>query len=221
MDDRWRWAEEIWTRSFAPVERLGLTLQRVDQAAYWKIHEAEMRHHFPPEVFFDMAGLRSEAEKSGIERLDATSGAAPLKDFCVARDGDALAATFCGHQHLRGSYRMWHTHVHPDYRRRGIYRAILAATIAYTGELGFDSIVSDHAPGNNPVLIAKLGAGFRVTGLEVDPMVGLSVNLTYFHNPDHLAVYEFRCGLATINDRIIARGAGAMELLRKQLGGEE
>lgn len=219
MDERWKWAEEIWWRSFEPLEGLGLSLERVDHDAYWRINDEELARHFPPEVFIRTSGLRSDAEVAGQARLEESREAHPLADFCVAREGERIAATFCGQQHVRGSYRMWHSHVHPDFRRRGIYRAVLAATIAYTRELGFDTIVSDHAPSNNPILLAKLGAGFRITGLEVEPRVGLSINLTYFHNQDQLAVYEFRCGLATLNERIVSRGFGGMPLLRRQLGG--
>lgn len=207
----------MWARSFAPIEAAGFRLQVVDSAEYWRVHEAELRPHFPPEAFINTFALRTESAVAGQAKLAAARADQPLRTMCIVRDGDAVAGTFSGERKTDNVYRMWHTNIHPDYRRRGLYRMILAGTIAYTAELGFDEIVSEHAPGNNPVLIAKLGAGFRITGVSVEPMVGLSVNLTYFHNPEHLAAYEFRCGLATLTPRILANGSGAMEQLIEQM----
>jgi GNAT superfamily N-acetyltransferase len=134
----------------------------------------------------------------------------------VLRDGDRIAAMFMGEQYSNDTYRMGHTNVHPDYRRRGIYRRILTGVIGYTAALGFDRIKSEHALCNNPVLIAKLTAGFRIVGMDIEPRVGPSILLAYFHNADHLAAYEFRCGLATMNQRILAHGSGAMDQLAEQ-----
>jgi GNAT superfamily N-acetyltransferase len=216
MSDRWQWAKETWERSFEPLRARGFELERVDHDTYWRVHESELRAHFPPEVFINLAALRGDESRSKLALLTELRDETPLRDFCIVRDGDAVVATFAGYHNAGAGYRQWHSHVHPDYRRRGIYREIVTGTIAYTGALGFDTIESEHAPGNNPVLLAKLGAGFRITALEVEPMVGLSVKLTYFHNPDHLAVYEYRCGLATLTPRIIAAGGGAMPRLRQQ-----
>ncbi len=216
MDSNWAWADEIWQRAFSPVEVGGLTLQRVDLETYWKLHEEHLRGHFPPEVFINTAGLRSDVVNAAQKRIAESCGGDKLVNPCIIRDGDRVAGSFVGKQETDAAYRMWHTNVHPDYRRRGIYRLILEGTIAYTSELGFDTILSEHAPGNNPVLIAKLGAGFRIVGMDVEPMVGVSVNLCYFHNSDQLAAYEYRCGLATMNPRLLAQGAGAMDRLVAQ-----
>jgi RimJ/RimL family protein N-acetyltransferase len=175
-----------------------------------------LRAHFPPEAFINTSALRSERVRKAQKRIAESREDHKLINPCILRDGDRIAGSFIGEQKTEAVYRMWHTHLHPDYRRRGIYSRILQANIAYTGELGFDTIVSEHAPGNNPVLIAKLGAGFRIVGLDVEPMVGVSIHLCYFHNEDQLAAYEYRCGLATMNPRILAQGAGAMDQLVAQ-----
>ena len=110
------------------------------------------------------------------------------------------------------------TTAHP-HDRQGVYRAIIELHLAYTGGAGLRPAVSDHAPGNNPILIAKLRAGFRILGLELDDAAhGVSVRLVYFHNPDHLAAYEFRMGDASLNPRLVEAGFGAFDRLRDQLG---
>jgi hypothetical protein len=68
-------------------------------------------------------------------------------------------------------------------------------------------------------LIAKLRAGFRIFGLDIDGMAGISVVLRYFHNPEHLAAYELRCGHATLTPGLRENGAGAFQVLKNQLLG--
>ncbi len=217
MDERWSYARKLYDDAFAPLVAAGYRLDRIDgDEHYWELHERELRGDFPPEVFFNLTQLRSERDKSNLARATETRADHRLRDFCAVYDGDTLAAMFCGHQRDRATYRMWHTNVASDYRRRGIYKLILAGTIAYTKQMGFETIVSEHAPGNNPVLLAKLGAGFRIAGMDIQPMVGVSVLLTYFHHADDLALYDYRIGLATMNRRLTGVGFGAFDQLKQQ-----
>ena len=214
--DRWAFARELWTDSFAPLVDAGFVLERPSEDDYWPTHEKELREHFPPETIISLERLRTTEEKARQARLEKVREDNRLRDFCFVREDGRLAAVFCGEQKDSSTYRMWHSNVHPDFRRRGIYGLILRGTVSYTAALGFDRITSEHAPGNNAILIAKLKAGFRITGMEVDPGVGTSIVVTYFHNADHLAAYEFRCGLATVNERILAESYGAMSQLAAQ-----
>ena len=218
--DRWDFARAAWDEHFQPLRDAGLVLERVDQPTYWDTHERALRAHFPPEVFFNLRALRPADVAAAQARIAETRGDAPLYDFVVARAGGEVAAMFSGHDKGDGVYRMWHTNIHPAHRRRGVYRRILDGTIGYTRALGFDTIASEHAPGNNPVLIAKLRAGFRITSLEVDPMVGLSIQLRYYHDPEHLAAYELRCGLARLTPGLRAHGFGAFATLAAQFAAE-
>jgi GNAT superfamily N-acetyltransferase len=218
--DRWQFARVLFQQHFQPLRAAGFELERLDDAApYWQLHEAELRSHFPPEVFFDLASLRTEAQKSGQSRLAELRGGEPLRDFTVIRRGGALVGMFSGEQKADGMYRMWHTNIHRDYRRQGIYRLILESTISYTGALGFDTITSEHAPSNNAVIIAKLRAGFHIYALEIDPGPGLSIVLRYFHNPEALAAYELRCGLATLTPGLASHATGAWPRFRAQVRG--
>jgi len=218
MSNAWDFVPPIRQKHFS--EPLGglYPLERLDKGAYWELHEAELRRYFPQEVFFDLKALLSEDERRRRERLAAATGEEPLADFWAARDGRAVVAMFCGHKKDTTTYRMWHTHVHPDYRRRGLYADIVRRTLAYSRELGFDAVVSEHAPSTNPILIAKLKAGFRIVGMDIDAGVGPSMLLKYFHNEAHSRAYEYRCGMATLDERIVASGFGAMPLLIEQIG---
>lgn len=214
----WDFARQAFDENFQRLRGAGYELERLPtREAYWQLHRAELERHFPHEVFFSVSRLRSEHEVAGQTRLMEACGGEPLTDFSVVRKGGALAAMFCGEQRSASVYRMWHSNVHPDYRRRGLYRLILEGTIAYTAALGFDTLTSEHAPSNNAIIIAKLRAGFRIAALELDPTVGPSLILRYFHNPEHLAAYELRCGLASLTPGLAAQGSGAWPMFRQQV----
>lgn len=216
--DAWQFARECFDETFQPLRDAGFELERLaDPDAYWPLHARELGKYFEPEVFFDLPALRSERERDGQARLRAARNDNPLRDFTVIRKGGAVAGMFSGEQKTDSMYRMWHTNIHPDFRRQGLYRMIVQGTIRYTAALGFDTITSEHAPCNNPILIAKLSAGFRIYGYDIDPMAGPSIVLRYFHNPEHLAAYELRCGHAALTPALAASGMGAWSQLRDQL----
>jgi L-amino acid N-acyltransferase YncA len=220
-DQRWGAARAAFAECFAPLGAAGFTLERLpDAAAYWRRHEETLARDFPREVFFDLRAARGPAAAAAAAALDAERDDHPLTDFHVVRDGDQVAAMFAGEQRSRGVYRMWHTNVAVAYRRRGLYRQILSSTIAYTRGLGFAQITSEHAPSNNPVIIAKLAAGFRIYGFEIDPSGGPSLILRYFHQAADLAAYELRCGLATLTPELRAAGAGAYAEFVAQVRGD-
>ncbi len=217
--DRWSHARALFDEHFRPLRDAGYTLERLpDAAAFWHLKAEVLADDFPDEVFFDLRAVRSEHERAGIARIDETRGGEALRDFTVVRDtAGTVIAMFSGEHKVEGIYRMWHTTVRASERRRGVYRMIVGGTIAYTRALGFEAISSEHAPCNNPILIAKLRAGFRIYALELDPMAGPSLILRYFHNPDQLAAYELRCGMATLTPALREQGIGAFAKLREQM----
>lgn len=216
MSTGWDWVVPIRERHFGAPLAGRYPLERLERAAYWELHERVMRPHFPAEVFFDFWTPRAEDESADKARLAASMGGQRLEDFWVARDGDQVVMMFCGHQVDDRVYRMWHTNVHAEYRKKGLYREYLGRTLAYTRDAGFRAVTSEHAPSNNPILIAKLSAGFRIVGLEVNASVGASICLRYFHDPDELAAYEYRCGIASMNESLLRRGAGGAGKLIEQ-----
>lgn len=143
-------------------------------------------------------------------------GGEPLSDFWAVKDGESVVMMGCGHQVDDRIYRMWHTHVHPDHRGKGLYGQYVRRVLAYSRDIGFRVVTSEHAPSNNAVIIAKLKAGFRVYALEMNAAAGPSLCLRYFHDPLELSAYQFRCGLATVNDDLLGRGAGAASELVAQ-----
>ena len=78
----------------------------------------------------------------------------------------------------------------PAYHRQGIYSSFLKKLLPYLQELGIERVTSNHMGTNRPVLIAKLKAGFVVTGMAVDERHGMVVWLTLFLNPKREAGFR-------------------------------
>ena len=78
----------------------------------------------------------------------------------------------------------------PDYRRRGLYSQFLDALIPYLKALGLERITSNHMGNNRPVLIAKLKAGFIITGTTLDERHGMLVWLARFLEPERERGFE-------------------------------
>lgn len=216
MASSWDWAQPIRDKHFGAPLIGGFPFSPTTREAYWELHDKALRAFFPREVFFDFWSPRDGAEKADKTRLGQAMGGHRLEDFWVVRDGEQVAMMGCGHQVDDRVYRMWHSHVHPEYRKRGLYKDYLRRMLAYTAELGFRAVTSEHAPSNNAVLVAKLSAGFRIAALELNAAAGPSLCLRYFHDPVELAAYEYRCGLATVSAALMARGAGAADELARQ-----
>jgi hypothetical protein len=63
--------------------------------------------------------------------------------------------------------------------------------------LGYERVTSNHMVNNRPVLIAKLKAGFHITGIVLDERYGAQVSLAYFFYPDRREGFARAYSLAT------------------------
>jgi GNAT superfamily N-acetyltransferase len=213
----WEWVDEIRERHFAAPLPGGYTLERMDENAYWDLHEEELREHFPPDALFYREELLAPARRAARERVLAGEGADQLADYWIVHaPGGALAGMFSCRQRSGDEFELLHVTMHPEHRGAGLYAGLLDRVLAYAQELGFSTTVSEHAPSNNAVLIRHLKAGFRIVAMEIDPAHGMSVRLAYFHEPALLKAYEYRCGLATMDETLYAAGMGHFSLLAEQ-----
>lgn len=99
-----------------------------------------------------------------------------------------------GRQVDQEQYHMSNTGIFKEYQGKGIYSAFLVKLLEIFKQKGFQKIVSRHHASNNIVLIAKLKAGFVVTGFEIDERFGIFVILSFIFNDKRLNAYKFRTG---------------------------
>ena len=217
MSDAWGWARAARERAVAPLPG-GLRIETLDDdPAYWAAWAAAFgRDGYPPEMYF----ARGAEYERLAQRLAEARGGDPLVDRWLVRDGEQVVAVYRGEQLDGHTYSTSHAAVHLGYRRRGIYRALIERVLEMTRELGFASVVSNHAPSNNPAIIAKLSLGFRIDRLEIEALHGPCLWLRYYHDPDELAAYEFRNGLATLTPELLTRRYGAWDALERQLAAD-
>jgi ribosomal protein S18 acetylase RimI-like enzyme len=95
-----------------------------------------------------------------------------------AFDGDELVGWSYGWMERGDVFYMANSGVVPSHRRRGIYSSLLAAIREHASAQGAAAIRSQHSVMNNPVIIAKLRAGFHVCGLSQHARMGALVELT-------------------------------------------
>lgn len=95
-----------------------------------------------------------------------------------AYEGNALVGWSYGSMERGNIFFMAHSGVLPSHRRRGIYTALLEAVRDQARAEGVTVIRSLHSVLNNPIIIAKLRAGFNVSGLSQSAKLGTIVELT-------------------------------------------
>jgi ribosomal protein S18 acetylase RimI-like enzyme len=95
-----------------------------------------------------------------------------------AYDGDELVGWSNGWMDRGNVFYMANSGVRASHRRRGIYSALLAAVREHAVASGAVAIRSQHSVVNNPVIVAKLRAGFNISGLSQSAQMGTLVELT-------------------------------------------
>ena len=134
---------------------------------------------FPDLVAFNYRDLFTDQQRYDVERLRQR-----LRDRfvlrLVVRYGDDVAGWSLGVQNTAEQFRMANSAVLPEHRGKGLYSALLKYVLDRVRAEGFQTVFSHHHPTNTAVLIAKIKAGFIITGMEVTDDYGALVNLTCF-----------------------------------------
>ncbi len=167
-------------------------LDRVDSA-----HSALVRAHF--DDAYPMLAWRRHLAQSEREALGALQEAVAGRTRLTLGvfEGERMVGWSFGWQLSMdsGAFYMANSAVLASHRRRGLYRALVARILDLTRGLGFQVVTSRHVATNNPVLIAKLQAGFQISGLELSEVHGSLVHLRAFHNPVRREAHQVRSGL--------------------------
>lgn len=179
--------EEIRTQFFPSELVEGITAEAVDGQAFnavWNVFDQVF--HDDLMVSFQTPPER-EVQRVPLKRAFATTH---HERFILYTQDRQIAGWSWGDIRDTESFFMTNSGVLPAFRQRGIYSAFLKQFIAYLTALGYERIVSAHQVNNRAVLIAKLKAGFTVTGFDLDERWGAQVVLTYFTHSDRIQGFE-------------------------------
>jgi GNAT superfamily N-acetyltransferase len=94
-------------------------------------------------------------------------------------EGETLVGAYRGRQGDAAVYHMTVSGVRPEWRRKGVYKALMDAVLDAAEAAGFLQVQSSHHADNNPILIAKLARGFVINGLSSSLRTGLMVTMVY------------------------------------------
>jgi GNAT superfamily N-acetyltransferase len=174
---------EIRAQFFPAELAAGVTARLVDPGTFWPIAA-----RLGPDVqipFAELGLYEIPAERrQRSQRLRAVAEASHREHiFFYAAEGEPVGWSY-GHMLDAITFFMSWSAVMPAYRRRGLYTAYLQALLPYLETLGYERVTSKHLVTNRPVLIAKLKAGFHITGLSLDERFGAQVTLAYFFADD-------------------------------------
>jgi L-amino acid N-acyltransferase YncA len=97
---------------------------------------------------------------------------------------------------------MCNSAVFPEHRKKGLYTALMKATLEVVTEMGFQRIYSRHTATNNAVIIPKLKAGFHMTHFELSDTFGVLVHLTYYPKDLRRKMLDYRAGQIKPDDEI-------------------
>ncbi|MCA2960435.1 MAG: GNAT family N-acetyltransferase [Silvanigrellales bacterium] len=150
---------------------------------------------FPHALVFDFGSLLSLQERREAARLEASTPSGARFYFGVF-EGNTLVGVQESCQRERGTLCMNVSGVLPENRRRGHYGRLLSAVVALAQARGFQRVTSRHVASNNAVLIAKLKAGFLLSGFEICDEQGLLATLVLHLNESRRTVHAFRTGQA-------------------------
>ena len=170
-----------------------MEIKQLTHEEFWPLFEEWRPKVFEDTLYFYSRDVRTQGEIEQFTNLKA--GMNPRYElYLVIYDGEELVGWTSCFQVSMGELYMMNSAIISKYRKQGHYKRLMEKVIEIATEKGFQQITSQHAAGNNDVIIPKLKAGFNIVGTEVSDQFGVFVKLSYFINPMRKNMYLFRTG---------------------------
>lgn len=171
---------------------------------FWPLWELHSPPIFRDQIFnFPWRKHISEDEEKKVQELNQARKHVYKLLLGLFKDDEFVGWSFGDQKNADCDYYMRNSAVLPEHRRLGLYSELLKAHLEIVTAKGFQKISSNHHPTNNSVIIAKLKAGFVITGMEMDDGFGMLVQLTYFTNPLRREVIDVRTGYKKPSEEVM------------------
>ncbi|HEU4323328.1 MAG TPA: hypothetical protein VFS21_09255 [Roseiflexaceae bacterium] len=177
--------DNIRSRFFPHALHNSVSVVSVDHETFWRAVEtippeegpfapsASLGHYAPPEGQAAQSTLLRQAARANHEEY------LLLLDECKRCVGWSY-----GRMRDVRTFLMAHSAVVRPRQREGLYTALLGVLLPYLRVLGYERVTSNHMVTNRAVLIAKLKAGFIISGMALDERFGAQVSMTYFFDEE-------------------------------------
>ncbi len=152
----------------------------------------------------DLSPLFSPEQAAASRDLDAIIGDRLEHRLLLVAGGETIGG-YWGQQETFGRYYMTVSMFRPEWRGRGLYKALLARVTAAVADAGFRELYSRHRADNNAILVPKLRAGWVIAAFEITPRWGLTVHLRRYLVDAIALVHEHRVDGARVEE-LRARG---------------
>lgn len=183
------------------------SIQQIPKESFYSLFEEKFSRYFEKMIYFNHDALFNDyVNNENI--LPYQFQISSL--FLVIHDNHIPIALFKGRPISSNAYSMDLSVVQAEYRRKGIYTALMDIILNYTKIAGFSVVCSTHSPINNDILIAKMKKGFTLTAMNISPEFGPEVTLSYFHNPSYKKAFLFRCGKIELDQELVKNSRGTL-----------
>ena len=172
-DARRRFDDATATHLHAPLPH-GVVVTPCTADEWHAIADVWWRDNPRPEL--ELASLYTAEQREHIADLDAVLVESLSHRVILRVAGEPIGA-YWGMQEPFGRYYMVNSILRPEWRGRGVYRALLGNAERAAAAAGFREMGSRHRADNNAVIVPKLRAGWTIAAFEVAPRFGLVVHL--------------------------------------------
>jgi GNAT superfamily N-acetyltransferase len=178
------------------------TVRELDQAEFGRLFTDQRCKMFPNTFDFQTLLTLNETQRALEKELAQLLNTRYTLRWGIEHNDVVVGWTF-GFQVSSEDFYMCNSALHPEFRGRGLYSALLPKVIERTTTDGFQIVSSKHSASNNQVIIPKLKAGFRISGMEINDRFGTLVRLAYYSNPTRLEFFKVRTGEEKPSDEIM------------------
>lgn len=181
----------------------GYHFQIISNKDFSKLMKQHESKFYDEIVGLNYSKIISNVEKEALHDLNKKYSNNITLCIKITDIDDSFVGWCYGDQHDQFTFTMHSSFVHPDFRRQGIYSAVLDFVIEWSKQKGFLKVNSNHSTTNNSIIIPKLKKGFVIVGLSLDDRFGMMVNLSYFLNKKLKDLNLFRVNSKMINNKVL------------------
>lgn len=180
----------------------GFSIHETVPDVFWKLVDPYIHKLFDDDsLVFNLRDHLSDQENKTLKTLQA-GFICPYKLHLAVKEGEDLVGWSFGYQDSNKSFYMQNSAVLPAYRRHGIYSFLMQSAVERLVDLKFEKIWSRHMLTNNSIIIPKLKYGFTISGFELNDVFGNLVHLSYYADPFHQRIIDFRTGHLRPDEKI-------------------